>query len=276
MRKAEIIEKISERLIDEDKDGAKGIISDEYSFTVLKRDSRTYTVKQKMEQFTRDGFIDRYSGEKLVNPGMLKVISVYFPDEFPYHPHWKTTETHQAYWELVPTIDHIIPIANGGKDVPENWATTSMLNNSIKSNWTLEQLRWQRYPRGKIEEWDGLSYDFVEIVSMDGNLLKDNYIKKWYDESLKLHDEIRWHRVLNAEFKKPPRKLSGIDKEFYELCKLYNERFNSCYGVTIGRGRTPATEEMIEDIKECLRQNRESEKPWMSTESMNYPDGVVV
>ena len=223
MRKAEIIEKISERLIDEDKDGAKGIIADEYSFTVLKMDSRTYTVKQKMEQFTRDGFIDRYSGEKLVNPGMLKVISVYFPDEFPYHPHWKTTETHQAYWELVPTIDHIIPIANGGKDVPENWATTSMLNNSIKSNWTLEQLRWQRYP-----------------------------------------------------FKKPPRKLSGIDKEFYELCKLYNERFNSCYGVTIGRGRTPATEEMIEDIKECLRQNRESEKPWMSTEPMNYPDGVVV
>lgn len=183
MKKAEIIEKISECLISADKNGARRIIADKYPFVVLKRDSRTYTVRQKMEQFSRDGFIDRYSGERLVNPGMLKVISVYFPEEFPYHSHWKTTETHQAYWELVPTIDHIIPIANGGKDAPENWATTSMLNNSIKSNWTLEQLRWSLYPQGDMKDWDGLTHSFVEIVGRDNTLLEDAYIKQWYDVS---------------------------------------------------------------------------------------------
>lgn len=29
-----------------------------------------------MEQFFRDGFIDRYSGKKLINPGMLLTMSV--------------------------------------------------------------------------------------------------------------------------------------------------------------------------------------------------------
>lgn len=183
MSKAEIIEKISKCLNVDDRDEAKKIIADEYPFVVFKKNGRTYTVKQKMEQYVRDGFIDRYSGEKLVNPGMLKVISIYFPEDFPYHPHWKTTETHPAYWELIPTIDHIIPIANGGKDVSDNWATTSMLNNSIKSNWTLEQLRWSLYPQGDIKEWDGLTCRLVEIVNRDIALLEDTYIKQWYDVS---------------------------------------------------------------------------------------------
>ena len=91
---------------------------------------------QKMNQFLRDGFIDRYSGQKLLNPGILKIISHHFPEDFPYHPHWKMTETHIAYWELTPTLDHIYPIAQGGQDNEKNWVTTSMKNNSIKSNYT--------------------------------------------------------------------------------------------------------------------------------------------
>lgn len=183
MKKADVIKRISECLIESNKDSAKEIIKNEYPFTIVKIEKRSYTVKQKMTQFVKDGFIDRYSSEKLVNPGMLKVISTYFPEDFPYHPHWKTTETHPAYWELIPTIDHIIPISNGGKDVSDNWATTSMLNNSIKSNWTLEELRWSLYPQGDIKEWDGLTCRFVEIVNRDIALLEDTYIKQWYDVS---------------------------------------------------------------------------------------------
>ena len=70
-------------------------------------------------------------------------------------------ECHSAYWELVPTIDHIIPIAIGGEDNPSNYATTSMLHNSVKSNWTLEQLNWKLYPTGDINEYDGLTGLFV-------------------------------------------------------------------------------------------------------------------
>lgn len=102
------------------------------------------------------------------------------PDVFPYHAHWKMKECHNAYWEFVPTVDHIYPVALGGVDSEENWATTSMLHNSIKSNWTLEQLNWQMHEAGKFEDWDGLTALFVKLVEADSTLLEDACIKKWY------------------------------------------------------------------------------------------------
>lgn len=83
-----------------------------------------------MQQFKKDGFIDRYSGDKLVNPGFLKVLSHYMPEEFPYHSHWKMEACHNAYWEFVPTVDHIYPVALGGADSEENWATISIYPNT--------------------------------------------------------------------------------------------------------------------------------------------------
>ena len=82
------------------------MINNEYPFTFLDRSKRTYTETQKIKQYIKDGFIDRYSGERLVNPGLLKVISFYLPNDFPYHPHWKMDKCHNAYWELIPTLDH--------------------------------------------------------------------------------------------------------------------------------------------------------------------------
>ena len=135
-------------------------------------------------QFVRDGFIDRYSGKRLLHPGMLKVLSFYYPEDFPYHPHWKVSESHVAYWELCPTIDHVRPIAAGGRDEPANWVTTSMMNNAVKSNWTLEQLQWRLHPPGSMADWDGLTSVFLDIVRKDGTLLDDGYIRKWYMVSL--------------------------------------------------------------------------------------------
>ena len=34
-------------------------------------------------------------------------------------------ESATAYWEFVPTIDHIVPVALGGEDNTDNYATTS-------------------------------------------------------------------------------------------------------------------------------------------------------
>ena len=144
---------------------------------------RRYTTEQKMQLFYSDGFIDRYSGERLLNPGVLKVLSHYCPDEFPYHPHWKMTDTHAAYWELTPTVDHIIPVALGGVDDESNWATTSMLHNQIKNIWTLEQLNWSLHERGDIAKWDGLTRTFMQLVERDGSLMNDSYIKRWFEAS---------------------------------------------------------------------------------------------
>lgn len=183
--KANVIKEVCELLLSNKKEDSVAVINKKYKFDSQKISKRSYTESQKMKVFIRDGFIDRYKGQRLVIPGILKVISTYFPDDFPYQPHWKMTETHLAYWELVPTIDHINPIALGGADEEENWVTTSMMNNSIKSNWTLEQLGWKVHISGNMKEWDGLTNLFMQLVEADSELLKDNYIKSWYKTAKK-------------------------------------------------------------------------------------------
>ena len=180
MDKIDVLEMAAKSILEDRKEHAKFVIRTEYPFQKLSAVERVYTDKQKMTQFKKDGFIDRYSGQKLLNPGLLKVLSHYMPDEFPYHSHWKMEECHSAYWEFVPTVDHIYPVTLGGVDSEENWATTSMLHNSVKSNWTLEQLNWQLYEAGRMEDWDGLTGLFAELVEANLTLLQDPYIKKWH------------------------------------------------------------------------------------------------
>lgn len=180
MKKIDAIIEATSLIADGDIMSAEHVIEEGYPFVPVKKDGRNYTTKQMMEQFFRDGFIDRYSGEKLLNPGMLRVMSEKMPEAFPFQSHWKTDECHMAYWDYQPTVDHIFPIALGGKDEPDNWASTSMVNNSAKSNFTLEQLHWTLKPAGNIKEWDGLSSQFVKIVEQDNSLLENKKIKDWY------------------------------------------------------------------------------------------------
>lgn len=87
---------------------------------------------------------------KYLLSGELNNAKIMINEQFPckhleatgrtYTDKQKMQECHNAYWEFVPTVDHIYPVALGGADSEENWATTSMLHNSIKNNGTLEQL----------------------------------------------------------------------------------------------------------------------------------------
>ena len=180
MEKIDVIELSATMLLQGKFAEANAVIDKEYPFHKIVAQGRNYTDREKMEQFIRDGFIDRYSGQKLVNPGLLKVLSYYMPETFPYHAHWKMEECHNAYWEFIPTVDHIYPVALGGADSMENWATTSMLHNSIKSNWTLEQLNWKLHDAGNYNEYDGLTALFVKLTEANKELLSDAYIKRWY------------------------------------------------------------------------------------------------
>ena len=85
-----------------------------------------------------------------------------------------------AYWELFPTIDHIVPVARGGSDSEDNYVCCSMLTNSIKSNWTLEQLQWRLLPEGDLTKWDGMMDWFLRQVDADPVVLENTYIKRWY------------------------------------------------------------------------------------------------
>ena len=163
---------------------ARHIMDQEYPFLKITPQSRKCTDKEKMCQFVKDGFIDRYGGQKLINPGLLKALSCYMPEEFPYHPHWKMNACHNAYWEFVPTVDHVVPVALGGLDTEENRTTTSMLHNAVKGNWTLEQLNWTLCDPGDFKEYDGLTSLFIQLVKKDKGLLKDGYIRRWYNLSI--------------------------------------------------------------------------------------------
>ena len=84
------------------------------------------------------------------------------------------------YWELFPTVDHIIPVARGGKDDESNWATTSMIKNSAKSNWTIDELDWKLYERGSLNDWDGLTELFLELTENKPKYLEsDKSIQQW-------------------------------------------------------------------------------------------------
>ena len=83
MDKIQVVKLSVDNLLQGNISGTRAIIEAEYPFQKMVTQQRRYTDKEKINQFKRDGFIDRYTGQKLVNPGVLKVMSYYMPDIFP-------------------------------------------------------------------------------------------------------------------------------------------------------------------------------------------------
>lgn len=174
-----IITRVCEFIETDNLSMAAALINRDYPFEPVATVERKYGVSQATRVFVRDGFIDRYAGTRLIFPGVLRICSLAMPDAFPFHPNWRMRDTHEAFWELSPTIDHVIPIARGGADNESNWVTTSMRRNSAKSNWTLEQLGWQLHPSGDIGDWDGLLGWFRTHVASHPLLLQNPSIRQW-------------------------------------------------------------------------------------------------
>ena len=128
----------------------------------------------------RDGFVDRYSGERLVFPPVLRVISLVLPVDFPFHPNWKTDVTHPAFWEVGATVDHLVPVTRGGADDEANWVTTSMARNSAKMNWTLDELGWRLHAPGNIRRWDGMLGWFVGYAQAHPLVLEVPNVRQWH------------------------------------------------------------------------------------------------
>ena len=104
-------------------------------------------------------------------------------------------------------MDHINPVASGGADSMENWATTSMLHNSFKSNWTLKQLNWRLYDAGDgaqrlFDSKHGLIYP--DFIGRDGK-----------------------NRIIADAKYKPVNNISGKD---YLQILAYMFRFNAKRG----------------------------------------------
>jgi 5-methylcytosine-specific restriction endonuclease McrA len=177
--KPETLRNVCDLLTAERPEDAQETIRNSYPFVPVAPSERKYGEVESLRIFLRDGFIDRYSGERLVFPGTLRLLSMQLPDVFPYQSNWKMSETHMAFWELTPTVDHVVPVARGGKDDESNWVTTSMLRNSAKANWTLEELGWECRPIERSADWDGLLPWFVAYVGSHPDVLANDRIRSW-------------------------------------------------------------------------------------------------
>src|ERR671918_71828 len=115
-QKADVIAAVCAALVQEDHRSAAAILEREYPFAPELVTKRRFRPLDYTRVFIRDGFIDRYTGQRLVFPPVLRMISSALPEKFPYHPNWRTPVTHPAYWEIGATIDHLVPVTQGGAD----------------------------------------------------------------------------------------------------------------------------------------------------------------
>lgn len=177
--KTEVIAAVCAALSDGGTAQAVSMLNLHYPFAPQPVSKRRYGPIESTRVFIRDGFIDRYSGERLIYPPVLRLLSSVLPEAFPYHPNWKTDVTHPAYWEVAATVDHLVAVTRGGTDNEANLFTTSMAHNFAKMNWTLEELGWNLRPVGDLNEWDGLIHWFIEYASTHTELFGNSSLKQW-------------------------------------------------------------------------------------------------
>ncbi len=110
------------------------------------------------EIIQRDGFHCRYCTGRVIPTPIMELLGGIYPEIFPFQSaNWRAGVTHPAIAARSPAIDHVKPVAHGGALVdPANLATACYPCNSIKADFTLEQLGWTLAPiRGT--EWRGLT-----------------------------------------------------------------------------------------------------------------------
>ncbi len=172
-------------------DRAAEIVRTKYPHRPPIEKRKSFAKNKQIEIFMRDGFIDRYSGERLLYPGVLCVLSATLPEVFPYQTNWKMTDCHQGWWNLFPSIDHIISLAFGGTNDDNNLVCTSMKRNLAKSTSSLDEIGWKLYPPGKLDDWDGLTAWFLHYVDAHPQLLTNRDISGWYETAKKFFDNKR-------------------------------------------------------------------------------------
>lgn len=179
IEKALVLAAVCDALLEGAADRAAELLHRDYPFAPESIVGRSHDVRKLMRVFKRDGFIDRYSGERLVFLPVLRIISEALPADFPYHPNWKVDQTHSAYWQMGATLDHLVPVSRGGADDESNWVTTSMAHNSAKLNWTVDELGWTLHPRGDFRSWDGLVEWFLKYTDAHPESLSNQSLRQW-------------------------------------------------------------------------------------------------
>lgn len=118
-----------------------------------KRGSLTYKIKTAT--FEHDQYTCRFCGTRTIDLEVLKALSRIFPAELPYDSAWKHGRSSLVYWTHSTSLEHVIPIARGGLDRPDNYATTCYACNDARGDLLLVEIGWRKRPASR-EPWDGL------------------------------------------------------------------------------------------------------------------------
>jgi hypothetical protein len=93
-------------------------------------------------------------------------------------------ETHRAYWELWPMLDHVIPFARGGDSSDGNLVSTSPLTNARKAQFTPDEVGLTLIDLEDLTDWDGLLGWFMDYVASNPSILDARIpgasVKNWY------------------------------------------------------------------------------------------------
>src|SRR5713101_6697235 len=125
---------------------------------------RNVSMPVQVTVFRRDHFTCRYCGRRTVLPPVLRLLSIALKEVFPYHAHGKMSECHLAFWRDLASCDHLVPVARFGSSTEHNLVTACYMCNSMKQNWTVEELGWQVREISTQETWDGLSNSFPKLL----------------------------------------------------------------------------------------------------------------
>lgn len=126
--------------------------------------SRPVSDRTRAEVFLRDGFVCSYCGGRTIPRCILVAISDVFPDELPYHPHYRRGTVHPVYWALAPEADHVVAHSSGGSSEAGNLTTLHAMCNTRKSSLAADSLPViTRRPHDV--KWDGLLSRYADIVA---------------------------------------------------------------------------------------------------------------
>jgi 5-methylcytosine-specific restriction endonuclease McrA len=181
---------VCEALEKDDTQKAGELVRSRYPFDPPVDRRRDFSRFDRTRVFLRDGFLDRYSGDRLFFPPVLEVISASIPDEFPLHLSAKMANSHVAHWELYASVDHVVPVARGGAHEMDNWVTTSFMHNLIKSHWRLEDLEWELLPSGRLDEWDGMLGWFLRYTEERADLMALGGVRDWHRVAIRAMKEV--------------------------------------------------------------------------------------
>jgi hypothetical protein len=142
----EELERVVKTLLSDGVDAAAGLLA---PIAYPRRDVAVHSEPSETviaSIYKRDRFHCRYCGCRVIPTQLMRLVSHFFPDDFPYHPNWKGGQTHPAFTSRSATLDHVVPWTGGGTNDPNNLVCACWICNRVKGDLRLEQLGWELRP----------------------------------------------------------------------------------------------------------------------------------